>query len=299
MNVMVAFVLCILLTVSCAAAGTSVGNQQQYAGGSVQSGLMDRLLQVPEFKFFVHKDGIGYGSCPVYTAPSIDSFRCANGKAQVSTNSHIDEAGYVSGWLLIRYETNNGGYRVGYIPPNYVQGFKPNGHAPEFDYVPATVYETIYLTDNPLLTGSCFAVLEPGETFHVLGKYTYIGDWWYIECIVDNQVARGFIDRNTSSFIVGDEIVNPVTITMEPTVSPLGTTKIGTVTVNYGSSGDRKFVRKNPDANSTQMAAVNPGEKFPCYAERPGTSSGYWYYIWVEEESVWGWISNKVSTLSY
>ena len=28
-------------------------------------------------------------------------------------------------------------------------------------------------------------------------------DWWYIQCVVDGQVACGFIDTGTSSFTLG------------------------------------------------------------------------------------------------
>lgn len=296
------FVMVCLVSAACA--GTSTNGSKTAAG----SGLYDRLLKVPSFKFKNYEHGIGYGNCPVYTAPYEDAFRCANGKASVSTNDYMSEAGFVSGWLLVRYETNNGGFRVGYIPPKYVKGFKSGMSTPKFDYIPVTATDTIIVTDNPLLTGSSFARLDVGEVFYVLGKYTYYGDWWYIECTVDNQTARGFIDRTTSSFTLDGVAVSgsqggvsTVTSVEDsfgiPSVSPLGTEYIGDAYIGYGSSGDRKIVRKNADPKSAQVTVVYPGCRYPCYAVKKGTTGKDWYYIWVEEDSVWGWVSSGYAEL--
>ena len=185
-------------------AGTSTeGGTHVYEGSS---SLNAELNSLPPFKFEKHKDGIGYGPCPVYTAPSVDAYRCANGKATCDTNSKMDDAGFVSGWLLVRYETNNGGVRVGYIPPKYVKDFKSHMY-PHFGYVPACADDTIYVTDNPMMHGTSFAVLNPGEDFHILSKYDYYKktkglEWWYIECTVDGQLAYGFIEMD-SSFHLG------------------------------------------------------------------------------------------------
>ncbi len=280
------------VTVSGAFAGKSVGSNSTATNSG--SNWVERLKSVPEFKFENHEYGIGYGNCPVYTAPDLNSFRGANGKASCDTNAYMSEAGFVSGWLLVRYETNNGGYRVGYIPPSNVRGFKSQMPAINFDYIPATAESTIYVSDNPKLTGSYYATLAPDETFHVLGKYTYYGDWWYIECDVDGKTARGFIDRGTSLFNVdGQEIglgdLNPV-------ISPLGTTQIGWVRV---TDTERKGVRKNADPNSDRVASADPGVPYACYAVKSGTTGRDWYYIWVEADSEWGWISSGVSTFSY
>ena len=189
-----------------ALAGTSTENKGTAVQSSGSPGLEQRLNALHPFKFEKHKKGIGYGKCPVYTAPSASSYRCADGRAAVQTNDAMDDAGYVSGWLMVRYETSNGNYRVGYIPPKYVKGYKSK-MAPHFDYIPATADDTIYVTDNPMSHIGSFAMLEPGETFYILSYYNYYAknglDWWYIECEVDGQVARGFIDRSLSAFHLG------------------------------------------------------------------------------------------------
>jgi len=316
-----AVVLCLSILASVAFAGTSVGggNGNTYTGDSA---LMDRLRKAPEFKFWIHHSGIGYGNCPVYTAPSEDSFRCANGKASCSTNEEIGEAGFVSGWLLVRYETNNGGVRVGYIPPKYVRGFQSEMSSPKFDYIPATASGDIIVTDNPLMQGSSYAMLYSGEPFFVLGKYTYYGDWWYIECVVDGQIARGFIDRESSYFSLGNNgglvtgntaeyssygsqttagqsttVISGSTLG-NPSVSLLGTSQMGDVTIGYGTTGDRKIVRQDADPDSSQVAVVYPGSSYPCYGSKQGSTGKLWYYIWVDENSAWGWVSSGYATLN-
>lgn len=184
-------------------AGTSTGNSGSTY--SNESGLAAQLNALPPFKFEIHKYGIGYGSCPVYTAPSKSAYRCANGKASCDTSAKMDDGGFVSGWLLVRYETNNGGVRVGYIPPEYVRGYK-SSMVPHFGYIPARADNLIYVTDNPMMHGTSFAVLDAGEEFHILSKYDYYKknglEWWYIECTVDGQLAYGFIELN-SAFHLG------------------------------------------------------------------------------------------------
>ena len=279
------------MILSTASAGTSIG------GGDPA----DRLRQVPEFKFYHCEYGIGRGVCPVYTAPSADAFR-VNGNAKIATDYEMYEGGYDAGWLMVRYETNNGGVRVGYIPPSYADGYKSFWGTRSFEYVPVTAEQTIMVTDNPMLRGSGFALLSPGESFHILAKYTYHGDWWYIQCTVDGQVARGFIDRESSAFSLGDGSDSaqagntPVTLSNlgNPSVSPLGTEQIGEVTVNYGNG--RQTVRKDADPNSAEVAYLDPGTKYPCYGSKTGTTGKLWYYIWIEEVSRWGWISSGSAT---
>ena len=278
--------------------------------------LEQELIQLPAFKFWNHDDnGIGYGNCPVYTAPYRNAYRCADGKASCYTNAQMSEAGYYSGWLLVRYETNNGGYRVGYIPPEYVKGFKSKMGKRRFEHkIPATANDKIYITDDPLMPGSYFAVLKAGTKFHVLAKYTYYGDWWYIECKVDGQVARGFIDRSSSDFRVGTESKSgkdngknsgskkskkkqaekekDSTQDGIPIISNIGTPFIGYVMIDGGYSGDRKIVRQNANPNAAAVSFAYPGNEYPYYAKKRGTTGKDWYLIWIDDDSAWGWISS-------
>ena len=198
--------LAAMLLVSAAYAGTSTESGSTNQTGN--SALYSQLNALPPFKFEKHKEGIGYGLCPVYTAPSYDAYRCANGKAACQTNAAMDDGGYdVTGWLLVRYEVNGGGYRVGYIPPKYIRGFKSK-MGPHFGSIPAKATGTIYVTDNPYRHDVSFAMLEAGESFRIISRYNYYAkqgfDWWYIECEVDGQVARGLIDYADAPFELGD-----------------------------------------------------------------------------------------------
>ena len=193
-----------LALIPAAFAGTSTESGRTAVAGN--SGLTRMLNELPPFKFEKHAYGIGYGTCPVYSAPSESAYRCANGRASCDTNSKMDDAGFVSGWLMVRYETNNGGVRVGFIPPKYVRGYK-SSMVPHFGYVPAVANDVIYVTDNPMTHGTSFATLSAGESFHILSKYNYYKDrgldWWYIECTVDGQQAYGFIEVD-SDFELGN-----------------------------------------------------------------------------------------------
>jgi len=202
-------ILVLILCMAClssALAGKSVEKGSSGVSYQGNTDLWKELNDLPPFKFNNHAYGIGYGSCPVYSAPSEDAYRCANGKATCDTNSKMADGGFVSGWLLVRYETNKGNYRVGYIPPKYVRGFSSQ-MAPHFGFIPAVANDTIIVTDNPLSHTDSFAELDPGEEFYILSKYNYYQkngfDWWYIQCVVDGQVACGFIDTGTSSFTLG------------------------------------------------------------------------------------------------
>ena len=258
------------------------------AGGNE---LEQELIRLPAFKFWNHdKNGIGYGNCPVYTAPSKKAYRGADGKASCYTNAEMSEAGYYSGWLLVRYETNNGAYRVGYIPPEYVKGFKSKMGTRKFTHrISAKAERTIYVTDDPMNSGSYFAKLKAGTAFQVLAKYTYYGNWWYIQCRVNGKVARGFIDRSSSVFSVGGKIVDPNAI---PDRSSIGTSCMGYVKIVNESSGQRVFVRKAANPNSNQVTVAYPGKKYPYYAKKTGSTGKDWYLIWVDADSAWGWVSS-------
>ena len=244
------------------------------------------LFYVIDFKFHHYEKGIGYGSLPVYTAPSLDAVRAANGKATVDTNADMYIGGFdESGWLMVRYETNNKGIRVGYVEPGKVKGFKTDIDTLKFSRIPQVAQTRIDVTDDPLMISAPFAELEAGETYYILGKYTYYGNWWYIECTLDGKVARGFINRNTTPVDKGDGVYT--TELGVPHRSPQGDNQIGTVTV----LGDAKMVRKNAGVEYEMMARVGNNEKYAAYATKTGTNGKPWYYIYVD--GVWGWIAES------
>lgn len=264
-----------------------------------EGALLKRLREIPDFKFRNHEEGIGGGMCPVYTAPSLDAYRAANGRAECRTDEKIGEGGYVGGWLLVRYETYSGSHRVGYISPRYVSGFRSTMPSPRFDHIQATAADTIQVTDNPVDIAPTMVQLEAGDSFTILGKYTYSGSWWYIECLTDGQVSRGFIDRDASAFRLGSGTTEGTVYTMsnlgDPETSPRGTGKIGVV---RPEAGNRKNVRQSPDTGAAKITVAYYGSEYPCYDKVSGGKDMEWYYIFVESDSKWGWISSGVSTLT-
>ena len=77
-----ALLLCSVFALGCAAADGDQGGNE-----------VERLLAVEDFKFQQVEKGIGYGVLAVYSAPSTDALRGANGKAAVDTNEKMAEAG--------------------------------------------------------------------------------------------------------------------------------------------------------------------------------------------------------------
>lgn len=264
----------------------------------------DRLLNVQSFKFQHHKDGIGLDKLPVFTGPSGESLRLDNGHAAVDTNQNIYEGGYTEdGWLLVRYE-GKAGTHVGYIPPKYTKakGFKSGMGQKKFDRLSAVATDTIEVTDNPLKAGTSFWTLNAGDSFQLLAKYTYNGNWWYIEFTADGQMSRGFIDRTASYFRPGDDVegaadmegMNLASLGM-PDKSPADTEQIGEIKINGTEKDERKRVHKDSNLDSKWISVVYPTRTYPCYGTKE-TKQRTFYYIFVEEDSAWGWVVSDYST---
>lgn len=245
------------------------------------------LDQVPEFLFRNYKDGIGCGSCPVYTAPSTEAgYRV--GKASVDTNSGVYVAGRdTSGWLLVRYATNSKSNRVGYIPYSYVKEFK-EANSLKFSYVTCEAPFDIAITDNPLDAASSFAVIPQGGVFAILAKYTYHGDWWYVETRVDGLYARGFIPRTTQLLPTERTVAEIPDMSAFPEATPEGEPLQGTVTV----IGDACLVRREADSSTNWVARARSYDIFPCYGSKTGANNHLWYHVCVD--GVWGWIAGSL-----
>lgn len=184
LSVLLALVL--TLSVPVAMAATPIGSYSSVT-----------YSDVSPFKFEHMKYGIGCGTCPVYSAPSTSAYRAANGKACVDTNSYMDIGGFnSSGWLLVRYETNKGRWRVGWVPPQYVRGISSSMY-PHFTTIWQTASSYINVSDNNLDiydSGCWFARLDPGESYAIIGRYNYYGvEQYYIQFYIGSQLAYGFI----------------------------------------------------------------------------------------------------------
>lgn len=128
----------------------------------------------------------------VYSAPSTLSYRGANGKASVSTNGPVYVAGYENNWLLVMYDTNSGGVRVGYIRTSDISG-SVNAYSLNFAYTTKTCLRAVTLTDDPVKGSTDVALLSKGKQVTYLASYSNGTSWAYVETQVNGQTARGFI----------------------------------------------------------------------------------------------------------
>lgn len=277
----IVLIVMMLLLSANAAAATSVGGNLT----DIDTETFD-LFNIYDFKFKIFQNGIGNGNCPVYTAPTEKAFRGANGKASVDLRYRVDVAGFENGWILIRYEINSG-YRVGYIERSYVKNFDTDMEY-HFSHIPQQAMERIPLTDNPMDDYSRFAYLEPGDTYYILGKYTYYGNWWYIECEVDGKPARGFISRDTTVVDWGNG--NVTNDPGDPERAPSGSYRIGHVVITR----DNSIVRANAGQEYDMVARLGLADRYPVYGQKTGSNGNLWYYIYVD--GVWGWISSGMCT---
>lgn len=109
---------------------------------------------------------------PVYSAPSRNSWRGANGKASVGTNGAIYSAGWENGWLLVMYETNSGSVRVGYVSGDDIRGGVPMDTSLTFSYTTATLNAGTALTDDPAMRKTTIAQLRAGTQVTYLTSFS-------------------------------------------------------------------------------------------------------------------------------
>ena len=287
-----AMLLALILTVSC---GCVLAEESASSSQTAESQTVADLLNVPDFKFFVRDKGIGKGEFPVYTAPSEDSLRLNDGKLIVNVAYELAVAGFDSGWLMVRFEVKDKKARVGYIPQKYVRGLKTGVGQMKFVSIPVELAEETEITDNPRSNSTPFGSLPAGTKVTVLGKYTYTGNWWYVETELDGQLTRGFINRTDAALLIDGKVYAGNDALGFPAAAPDGSTQIGMITVN-GDGDNAMIVRKHANVDTAMVARVFGGDTFPCYGTKTGPRDRIWYYIWVD--GVWGWFSSGNSTLT-
>jgi hypothetical protein len=139
----------------------------------------------------------------VYDGPGTNYRRGADGKAVASTNGRVYAAGWESGWLMVMYELNKGGVRVGFASPN---DFRENPSLPFLQFQPTQAFtlKAAQLTDDPVMALTPIARLPQGAEVTWLSRfYGPSRSWDYVEVVVDGQLMRGFLPSGTvdSSFI--------------------------------------------------------------------------------------------------
>ena len=146
---------------------------------------------------FGHETKLGYkDSLPVYSAPMLDAVRGANGKASCHTSEGLDSAGWMGAWLMIRYEKNNGGYRVGWVPNTELKsGRVEASRSVNFAYWPVEIAVDCMLTDDPLLESENLGYVSAGSTLTFLATYQYRNgrEYAYVSGYMNGQPVSGFI----------------------------------------------------------------------------------------------------------
>lgn len=145
---------------------------------------------------FGYDEGIGHNDTwEVYTAPSLNAIRGANGKASCHTSEPVMTAGWDGAWLLVRYEKNNGGYRVGWVPNTTIGTRLKTYRQVDFAYWDVEVARNCVLTDDPLLESEALAYASAGETLTYLAHYQYRGgrEYAYVRGELNGHPVCGFI----------------------------------------------------------------------------------------------------------
>jgi len=149
-----------------------------------------------EIKFGKEKKLGNNDSYPVYSAPALNAVRGANGKASLHTSGGAYSAGWSGAWLLMRYEKNNGGYRVGWVPKTELnmRGIERTKQL-NFAYWKVTLDEDCILTDDPLMESEILAYASAGEELTYLAYYHYNNgkEYAYVQGELDGRPVCGFI----------------------------------------------------------------------------------------------------------
>ena len=122
----------------------------------------------------------------IYSGPSSTYWykKTKNGTpAYGSINDVIYVAGYVGNWLLIKYETSNNKYRMG-----YTNDAKGDFQELTFDYFQGKITKSCSLSD-----GVDSKKLKKGTTVTVLGR---MDNGIYVEAFVDGKQARGTVPES-------------------------------------------------------------------------------------------------------
>lgn len=126
-------------------------------------------------------------SLPVYSAPSEDSWRAAEGKATVSLRNTdgLITYGEIDGWELIEYKVSLRTSRIGCI----LRDSEPLVAQP--CRVPAVTVSETYLTDDPNV--SQYPQMRIPADSPLTALYCFGPFYVYVETELDGQAIRGFV----------------------------------------------------------------------------------------------------------
>ncbi len=198
MRKLLALLICLLLPL------TALAELPMYDYAPDSYPQNDRIRQyLAESPFIWAQETVDLGidkRAPVYSYPSEEGWRAANGKAAVSFKEPFTALAWTENgeWLLIDYEIGeknalgNRQHRIGYIrwkdlPP----GVKPRVGSETLVRAPMTLARDGSLCDDLNGLMKPIARLSAGETVTVLG---YVNNGWaYVETEIDGKPARAFL----------------------------------------------------------------------------------------------------------
>lgn len=147
---------------------------------------------------FGHKEFYGGQKLSVYSGPGKKYYRGANGYAYADTDEEVYAAGIEKGWILVMYGTKGGSVRVGYVKRDDLK-YSISGmgiYTLAFDYKDAEITKACVLTDDPGLAARELTQLEAGAKVTYLGRLSKLGNWVYVETVMDGQPVRAFVPED-------------------------------------------------------------------------------------------------------
>ena len=134
-------------------------------------------------------------SVPVYSAPSANARRAANGKAAVSLNAPFGVLGCADGWLFVLYETSAGSFRTGWVKAAGIEPLEialTEATPLSFAGDTLTLSGETALFDDPVNRAGTLCTLPAGTTVTVLAEGGYRMP--YVETEQNGVLCRGFIE---------------------------------------------------------------------------------------------------------
>ena len=144
---------------------------------------------------------------PVYSAPSANSWRGANGKASVSTNGRVYAYGQENNWLMIMYETDSSAnaVRVGWINLTQLKGKASLPSTVQFSNNRMTLEQNVFVTDDPVGQTPMTTLIAGTQVTWLSTFYSNYHIWDYIEFNLNGQRARGFV---MSGILQTEDLIN-------------------------------------------------------------------------------------------
>lgn len=140
----------------------------------------------------------------VFAAPGRDSYRAANGKAEMSTNDWVQIFGEEDGWLLVQYDISRDQMRFGYIAASALPRNTEVQQLRWYDLPEQTIKTNTYVTDDPLASRDIICWLDAGDKVKVLSDF---GSWYYVEVTPGTgKTLRGFIPQTAIDLITWDDM---------------------------------------------------------------------------------------------